>query len=74
MEKYPPSVPLARLFERTSRKTGNVYLSGFMGLARITVLKTAEQDSEGRGIWAVLVQQAPRREKSEQPADETSEA
>ena len=60
MTEYPPSVPLARLYERTSKK-GNTYLSGYMGLAKVTALKSNETDKDGNPIWHLLVAESPQR-------------
>lgn len=63
-KKYPPSVPLARLYERTS-KTGNTYLAGRIGLARVAILKTNTTDDGGTPIWEVRLSEAPQADKQE---------
>jgi hypothetical protein len=55
---YGPSVPLARLYERVS-KSGNHYLTGRLGAAKLTVLKSNETTDDGVPICNVLVQEAP---------------
>jgi len=63
-KKYPPSVPLARLYERTS-KTGNTYLAGRLGLARVAILKTNTTDDEGNPIWELRLSEAPPADKQD---------
>lgn len=60
MSKHPPSVPLARLYERVSKR-GNHYLVGRLGLSRITALKTSELDHDGNSVWVLLAAEAPPR-------------
>ncbi len=40
-KKYGPSIPLARLYERVS-KNGNHYLTGRLGAAKISILKSSD--------------------------------
>jgi hypothetical protein len=56
---YTPSIPLTRLYEKTS-KNGNVYLVGRLGGTRITVLKSREVADDGGAVWNVLLQEAPQ--------------
>lgn len=48
--RFPPSISVTRLYERTSAK-GNPYMTGRMGGVKIAVLKTNETDDEGHPIW-----------------------
>jgi hypothetical protein len=63
-KKYPPSVTIARLYERTS-KTGNTYLAGRLGLARVAILKTNQTDDEGNAIWEVRLSETPQTDKQD---------
>jgi hypothetical protein len=64
MSDYPPSVPLCRLYERTSRK-GTHYLTGRLGAAKIVVLKSSETTDDGTPIWNVLMQEAPPKQSAD---------
>jgi hypothetical protein len=55
---YGPSIPLTRLYERVS-KSGNHYLTGRLGAARISILKSQELTDDGTPIWNVLLQEGP---------------
>ena len=46
MTDYGASIPLAKLFERTSKK-GNLYLAGRIGLAKVVLFTTDEVTLEG---------------------------
>lgn len=63
-KKFPPSVTVARLYERTS-KTGNTYLAGRLGLSRVAILKTSATDDDGNPIWEVRISEAPQSDKQE---------
>lgn len=62
--EYPPSVPLCRLYERTSKR-GNPYLTGRLGAARVTILKTDQTDEDGNAIWSLLIQEAPAKQDTQ---------
>lgn len=64
---YPPQVRLGQLYERTSKATGNVYLSGRIGLARIVIVKSREMATDGTAIWDILLSQAPPKAASAGP-------
>jgi hypothetical protein len=59
--KYGPSIPLCRLYERVS-KSGNAYLVGRLGAAKITILKSAA------AIWNVLLQEGSPAKANGAPA------
>jgi hypothetical protein len=61
--EFPPSVNVGRLVERTSSK-GNVYLSGFFGSMRITLLKSQDVDAEGRPCWDLMIGGSPPRDRA----------
>ena len=61
--EYPPQVRLGRLYEKTSKTSGNIYLSGRIGLARIVVVKSRDVADDETAIWDILVSQAPDRSK-----------
>lgn len=68
MSDYGPQVKLTRLYERTSKKTGNQYFTGRLGAAKVVMLKSREVTEEGRAIWDVLLQEGssePKRAKAE---------
>lgn len=73
ISSFPPSIPLCRVFERTSKK-GNTYLTGRLGGARVTILKTDQTDDEGNAIWTILLAEAPHRtdHTKRSAADETA--
>ncbi len=55
---YGPSIKLARLYEKTS-KNGNTYMTGRLGGAKITLLKSRDVADDGSAIWDILLSQAP---------------
>ena len=56
-------IPLCRLWERTSAK-GSVYLAGYLGQARVLVLKNRDRQSEADATHVVfLVESRPRGAK-----------
>lgn len=55
MTGYPPSIELARLYERTSAR-GTQYMLGRLGAARI-VLLPGEPAEDGTATWRLLVQE-----------------
>ena len=68
MSDYGPQVKLTRLYERTSKKTGNQYFTGRLGAAKVVMLKSREVTEEGGAIWDVLLQEGssePKRGKPE---------
>ncbi len=68
MNDYGPQVKLTRLYERTSKKTGNQYFTGRLGAAKVVMLKSRDVTEEGGAIWDVLLQEGssePKRGKSE---------
>lgn len=58
---YNPSVKLARLYECTSKRTGNQYLRGRLGFANVIILKSDDVSDSGQPIWSVLVQEPEQR-------------
>jgi hypothetical protein len=61
MTTYPPSVPIARLYEKTSAR-GLRYFAGRMGMARVSLLPSSEVSEIGDPIWLLHVQEAPAPE------------
>jgi hypothetical protein len=53
---YPPSVPLARLFEKTSKR-GTQYFVGRLGLSKVILLQSQEISESGSPIWILSAQQ-----------------
>ena len=76
MSEYPPSVQLCRLYEKTSKTTGNQYLVGRLGSAKIVVLKSKDTGDDGGPIWNVLVSEAPPKSSGDKattkPKDTTA--
>jgi hypothetical protein len=56
MNNFPPSVPLARLFEKRSRK-GTKYFVGRLGLGKIVLLQSDEISESGEPIWILQAQE-----------------
>ena len=50
---FPPSIELARLYEKTSQR-GTRYFVGRLGLARITLLPD-EATEDGTATWRLTV-------------------
>ena len=57
---YSATVPLAKLYERTSKK-GNVYMAGKMGMANIVLFKSDEVSDHGQPIWYLKVSEPMQR-------------
>jgi len=51
-----PLVPLAGLYENTSARTGAVYFVGYLGKAKLVMLK-ARDAKEGEPAWTLYVQE-----------------
>jgi hypothetical protein len=58
----PPSIELARLYEKTSQR-GTRYFVGRLGLARITLLP-GEAAEDGTATWRLLLREAPKSQAS----------
>ncbi len=58
--RFPPSISVTRLYERTSAK-GNPYMTGRMAGVKIAILKTNETDDEGHPIWELKFSPAPAK-------------
>lgn len=56
--RFPPSVTVARVYERTSAK-GNTYLGGRWGGVRVVIMKTNTEDSDGHPIWEIRLSETP---------------
>lgn len=61
---FPPSIELARLYEKTSQR-GTRYFVGRLGLARITLLP-GEAAEDGTATWRLLLQEAPKASTNRQ--------
>lgn len=59
-ERFPPSITVAKLYERTSQR-GRSYMTGRMGSVKIAVLKTDETGDDGHPIWEMKFSAAPPR-------------
>jgi hypothetical protein len=53
-KSFAPSFPIARMEKRTSAK-GTEYFSGYLGGARITLLKSNEVGRDGAEVWHLLM-------------------
>ena len=53
-KQHAPSFPSCRLEKRTSAK-GTEYFSGFLGGARVTLLKSNETGRDGHEVWHLMV-------------------
>ena len=49
-------VPIARLYEKTSARTGATYFVGRLGMARALLFKDRDQPEEGDAVWNLLVE------------------
>lgn len=68
-DSYAPQVRLRRLYEKTSKSTGNAYLSGRIGLARIVIGKSRDLADDGTAIWDRRMSQM-----AEKPKQDTGES
>jgi hypothetical protein len=76
---YGASFPIARLEKRTSAK-GSKYFSGYLGGARITLLKTRETGRDGCEVWHMMISEGkmwtPKTEGAKptaEPSNSTTE-
>ncbi len=53
-QQHAPSFPIARMERRTSAK-GTEYFSGFLGGARITLLRSKETGRDACEIWHLMM-------------------
>ena len=62
-----PRVRLVELREYVSERSGKHYLSGFLGNARVLVLRDDQAECTGREVarWSVFLEQQPPREARE---------
>ena len=69
---YSATVPLAKLYERTSKK-GNVYFAGRLGMANVVLFKSDEVSENGQPVWVLkLSEPLPRadaRDLANKPLD-----
>lgn len=72
-DRFPPSISVTRLYERTSAK-GNPYMTGRMGGVKIAVLKTNETDNEGHPIWELKFSPAPSKPRQAEAFSSISQA
>ncbi len=63
-ERFPPSIEIAKLYERTSAK-GTRYMSGWLGLGRVNSLP-GEPAEDGTPTWRLLI--GARQTAGEKPA------
>jgi hypothetical protein len=68
-----PRVLLMTLAERTSGK-GNVYLSGWLGKARLVGFKSKEPDRYGNEVWEIYAQEPEPKADSDQAPRQTRNA
>ena len=52
-----PKVPLTRLYQRTSRRTGETFLVGRVGALKLFVCETQEE-SKGDRVWVAYLAEA----------------
>jgi hypothetical protein len=62
-----PAIQLCRLWQRKS-KAGVTYFSGFLGGAKVVLLRDKRAEKEGlpegcQGIWSVPLEQSEPRQK-----------
>jgi hypothetical protein len=68
-----PRVLLMTLAERTSGK-GNLYLSGWLGKARLVGFKAEEPDQCGNEVWEIYAQEPEPKADSDQARPSTRNA
>jgi hypothetical protein len=56
----PPLVKLAGMYENKSQKTGDPYFVGYMGAAKVLLLRDKKAEA-GQPGWALFVSQRPER-------------
>jgi hypothetical protein len=72
VSNFPPSVPLAKLYEKQSQK-GTQYFVGRLGAAKVIFLKTQETSESGEAVWQLSVQQ-PAQSPARAPAEAVQRA
>jgi hypothetical protein len=75
MSDYGDQVTLGRLYEKVSKKSGNTYLVGRLGMAKIAILKSKDTSDNGDAIWNIVIsegQNDKRQGRAEQGTDTQS--
>lgn len=49
-------VPIARLYEKQSARTGATYFVGRLGMARALLFKDRDQPDDGDAVWNLLLE------------------
>lgn len=60
-EGYKPSVQVTCMYEKTA-KSGQHYLQGRWGFAKVLLLKSSRTDDDGNCIWNLLLQEMPPKQ------------
>jgi hypothetical protein len=69
MQDRDDPISVCRLFEKTSKTTGNTYFAGLWGNATVLLLKSKEVAEDGTPIWDLKLAQAqPRPHQNKTPA------
>lgn len=64
-----PRVKLTELREYRSERTGNTYFSGYLGKARVVMLRDDRAECTGKEVarWSVLLEEPEPREGRDRP-------
>ena len=54
--QFKPLVKLTGLYENTSKKSGDVYFAGYLGAAKILVMRDKRAEP-GKPTWGIFVQE-----------------
>ena len=69
MADYGDQVTLARVYEKVSKKSGNKYFVGRIGLAKIAILRSKETAENGDAIWNIVLSEGLRTPGGNHGAD-----
>ena len=70
MADYGDQVTLARVYEKVSKKSGNTYFVGRIGLAKIAILRSKETAENGDAIWNIVLSEGQNIDKRWTPAEQ----
>jgi hypothetical protein len=67
MQDRDDPISVCRLFEKTSKTTGNTYFAGRWGNAKVLLFKSKEVADDGSAIWDLKLAQQPRQQQKKTP-------
>ena len=70
--KFHPLVKLTGLYENQSKKTGDTYFAGYLGTAKVLILRNTRAE-QGKPGWGLFIQERePKQDQGQQQGYEPS--